>query len=130
MLFGRGGRDVELGSGSMVPSSKYNACLVVFQEGKGRRIVSTRWHVPLSWSIGWNGKIDLTHYLWRLIQGILWADVFALVDGQLAVLLSCVVRLADPLFVAAASAASSSATAATLVSTAMRLPNGKNNKDE
>ena len=26
MLFGRGGRDVELGSGNMVPSSKYNAC--------------------------------------------------------------------------------------------------------
>jgi|688.fasta_scaffold1019713_1 phage tail protein X len=60
------------------------------------------------------------NYLRRLIQHVLRANVLALINGQLTVLFSSVVRLPDPFFVATASAASASATT-TIVSASMRL---------
>lgn len=51
-------------------------------------------------------------YLRRLIEGVLWTNVLALVDGQFAVLLARIVRLSDAFLVTTASSTSAT-TAAT-----------------
>jgi hypothetical protein len=62
------------------------------------------------------------YYLRRLVQRVLWANVLALVNGQLTVLFPSVVRLPDPFLVATASAASASTTTTTaIISASMRL---------
>lgn len=60
----------------------------------------------------------MSSHLRRLIQGVLRTDVLAFVDGQLAMLLASVVRLADALLVPASAA---SARASSLIATSMRL---------
>lgn len=62
--------------------------------------------------IGQHRSVFQVQGLRRLIEGVLWTNVLALVDGQLAVLLARIVRLSDAFLVTTASSTSTT-TAAT-----------------